>query len=361
MKVVLVIQHGKIGGIEQHVLTLAKGLKSNGLTPIVVMLFSGGPMVALFKEAQIKYEVLNGKNGHDIAMALRFRQFLKREKPDIIHMHTVTLVGAIVMWTASDIPLVITEHMAKMGRDIPGKTKLIYMISHARASKIIAVSESTRQSLVSFNPALEHKVLTMYNGIDVVSSDIVNLREELSLKAQYIVGAVGRLDVGKGWDSFIKTAALVNKKVENCHFVIMGDGPMKEELEAMVVKYEVNENIHFLGFRNDVRAVLKSFDLYLLLSEYEACPLSLLEAMVEKVPVTGFLPVGGVEEINAGIYPLLKQRDIDILAEQVIDMLSSKDDLEKMKKNAYERITDSFNASKMFSQVIALYKEVVER
>ena len=361
MKVALVIQHGKIGGIEQHVLTLAKGLKNNGVTPIFVMLFSGGPMVQLFKDEKIEYTILNGRHGHDVTMALRFRKFLKKEKPDIVHMHAVTLVGAIVMWTVSGISLVITEHMAKMGRNIPGKTKLIYTISHARASKIIAVSESTRQSLINFNPAIAQKVLTMYNGIEVTSTDTVNLKKELSLNASYIIGAVGRLDVGKGWDKFIETAALVNKQLENCHFVIVGDGPMKKELEALTGQLKVNKHIHFLGFRNDVRAVLKSFDMYLLLSEYEACPLSLLEAMVEKVPVSGFLPVGGVSEINADIYPLMKQRNIDHLAEQIVDMLSSKYNLEEMKKNAYERITDSFNASKMSSQVIEIYKEGAEK
>ncbi len=139
MKVALVIQHGKIGGIEQHVLTLAKGLKNNGVTPIVVMLFSGGPMVQLFKDETIEYTILNGKHGHDVAMALRFRKFLKAETPDIVHMHAVTLVGSAVMWTVPFVALIITEHMAKVGRKIPMKTKLIYSISHAKASRIIAV------------------------------------------------------------------------------------------------------------------------------------------------------------------------------------------------------------------------------
>lgn len=358
MKVALVIQHGKIGGIEQHVLTLAKGLKNNGVAPIVVMLFSGGPMMELFKDEKIEYTILNGKHGHDVTMALRFRKFLKEEKPDIVHMHAVTLVGSVVMWTVPHIPLIITEHMAKVGRQIPMKTKLIYSISHSRASQIIAVSESTRQSLVNFNPSVAQKALTMYNGIEVTSPDTVNLKKELSLNANYIIGAVGRLDVGKGWENFIEVAALVNKRLTDCHFVIVGDGPIRKELETLAVKLGVRGNIHFLGFRNDVRAVLKSFDLYLLMSEYEACPLSLLEAMAEKIPVSGFLPVGGVSEINAEIYPLLKHRNIEDLTEQIIDMLSFKSHLEDMTNSAHERITDMFNVTKMSKQVMELYKEV---
>jgi len=361
MKVALVIQHGKVGGIEQHVLTLAKGLKNNGVTPIVVMLFSGGPMIELFKDETIEYTILNGKHGHDVAMALRFRKFLKEEKTDIVHMHAVTLVGSAIMWTVPHMPLIITEHMAKVGRMIPMKTKLIYSISHRRAGKIIAVSESTRQSLINFNPFVAQKALTMYNGIEVISPDTVNLKKELSVNANYIIGAVGRLDVGKGWEDFIEVAALVNKQLTDCHFVIVGDGPIRKELETLAVKLGVRDIIHCLGFRNDVRAVLKSFDLYLLLSEYEACPLSLLEAMAEKTPVTGFLPIGGVSEINADIYPLLKHRNIEELSEQIIDMLSSKYDLEDMTNSAHERITDIFNVTKMSKQVIELYKEVMSR
>lgn len=359
MKVALVIQHGKIGGIEQHVLTLAKGLKKNGLTPIVVMLFSGGPMIELFETEEIDYIILNGKHGHDIGMMFRFIQFLKTEKPDIVHMHAVTLMGAFAMKIVPKIPLIITEHMAKVGRDIPLKTKLIYAVLHARASQIIAVSESTKQSLVNFNPSIAQKILTMYNGIEVTSADTVNLKKDLPINTQYIVGAVGRLDVGKGWDNFIQAAALVNKQLADCHFVIVGDGPLRKELEALAVKLEVHDNIHFLGFRNDVRSVLKSLDLYLLLSEYEACPLSLLEAMAEKIPVSGFLPIGGVSEINAEIYPLLKDRNTEVLVEQIIDMLLLKNNINEMTNKAYERITNMFNSTKMLEQVLEIYKRAV--
>ena len=361
MKIILVIQHGKVGGIEQHVFTLAKELKKHGLNPIIVMLFSGGPMIPLFEKENIQYYILNGRNGHDITMALRFRTLLKKEKPSIIHMHATTLMGAIIMWTVFNIPFIITEHMAKVGRVIPSKTKLIYILSHFRARKIIAVSESTRQSLLNFNRTLESKVLTMYNGIEISLCETVNLKKELSLDVEFLVGAVGRLDSGKGWETFIKTAALVNKQLPTCHFVIIGDGPMRGKLESLAIQYDVKEHIHFLGFRNDVRAILGSLDLYLLLSEYEACPLSLLEAMAEKVPVAGFMPIGGVEEINNGIYPLLKQRDTNKLVKQIVSMLLSKADVTIKRETAFKRVTHKFDSVKMSSLVINIYNSVLQK
>lgn len=359
MKVALVIQHGKIGGIEQHVLTLAKGLKQSGVEPIVIMLFSGGPMVELFEQENIEYVILNGRNGHDFRMALQLVKILQIQKPDIVHMHAVTLIGALTMWFFPKLPLIITEHMAKMGRQIPIATKIIYTIVHSKANRIIAVSESTKESLLDFNSSISHKILTVYNGIEI--SDTNSINGTMFPMAKYVVGAVGRLDAGKGWESFLDVASLIVKELSDCHFVIIGDGPFRPKLEALATELGISSNMHFLGFRNDVRDILKTMDLYVMLSEYEACPLSLLEVMSERVPVAGFLPIGGVSEINADIYPLLDHRDTDDLAEQIFAMLSGDYDLKDMTDRAYERINSTFNAQNMCKKVIKIYQEVLAK
>lgn len=361
MKIAFVIQHGKIGGIEQHVFTLSKSLKENGLTPIVIMLFSSGPMVELFEEEKIDCYILNGRHGHDLKLAFQFFKLIHSLKPDILHVHVGTLIGSMSMYFLPNMPVVVTEHMAKIGRKIPLKTKIIYSLLHAKASKIIAVSQSTRQSLENFNKSNKKKLVTMYNGIAINNYEAKVDQKIISPNVKAVIGAVGRLDVGKGWHLFLEVAKKVLEELPECHFYIIGDGPLRAELEELAKKLKIAENIHFLGFRNDVRDVLKTLDLYLLLSEYEACPISLLEVMAEKVPVSGVLPVGGVSEINADIYPLLKERDKDLIAAQIFSMLTGDYDLSDMTNRAYKRILNQFNAKKMAIEVEKLYMELLTK
>lgn len=360
MKIALVIQHGKIGGIEQHVLTLAKNLKEKKITPIIIMLFTSGPMVNLFKKEQIDCYVLNGINGHDIKLAINFVKIVRKLNPDLVHIHAVTLVSSICSFFLARTPIVITDHMAKVGKKIPLKTKIIYRIAHYRAKKIIAVSESTRQSIEDFNPVYRNKLIKLYNGITIYPKRV---KESLSTQKNknIILGAVGRLDIGKGWYEFLDVAKEITLKFPHCQFYVLGDGPLKQKLEEQTSKLGIAENVNFLGFRHDVREVLRQLSIYMIMSEYEACPLSLLEAMAEQVPIAGFLPIGGVSEINNNIYQLLEDRNIQTLTNNIIDMINGQVNLKKLTDKAYKRVYELFNEQNMTIQIISIYKEALNQ
>lgn len=159
---------------------------------------------------------------------------------------------------------------------------------------------------------------------------------------------------------FIEISEKIINKFGYVHFVIIGDGPHREKLEEYAVSKKLDKNIHFLGFRNDVRDLVKSLDLYIMLSEFEACPLSLLEVMSEKTPVTGFLPKGGVKEIIKDIYYLIEDRKDSLLIEEIEKFILNKYDTKNMVEKAYKRITTKFEANIMTDKIIEIYKESVK-
>ncbi len=358
MKIALILPHAKIGGMEQHVLTLANELKKQGDLPTVVFLFGKhGPMSELFDKHGISQLHLNVKNGHDPILAIKFYNFLQHEEPTVVHLHVATFVVIIAMMIYKKAPLVFTEHMTKDERQVPLSAKFLRYLLNMRVNAVIAVSRSTMKGLVRITPSMQPKITVVYNGIDI--DDAPETISAISHPINTIrVGAVGRLAKGKGWESFIKVANKLLKTNKKFHFIIIGDGPMRQELESMSAKYALNNHVEFMGFCKNPRAIVNSFDIYLMLSEHEACPLTLLEAFAEKVPVAGFLPLGGVKEINRGVAPLLENRSVDDLATVIINLISSQELMNDQIDKQYKIISSELNAQNMKNNIYKIYNSV---
>lgn len=364
MKVALLIQHGKIGGIELHVLTLALGLIERGDEPIVVMLFGGGPLIDLLDQHEIGYVTLGGRNGHDPRALYRLFTFLRRQLPDILHVHAVSFVVAsmLVFWRKPKV--VVTEHMSKLGRKVPWRTKLLWRLLYFRSEKVICVSNSTKSAVLDVFPQLQSRAVTVYNGISESSTDSADAAKEISespLPKQLIVGAVGRLAEGKGWMEFLEIAREVCAVIPNVRFQIVGDGPIYDQLVSKTKSLGLANVVIFRGYQANPRTIVRNFDLYLLLSEHEACPLTFIEAFAERTPVAGFLPIGGVSEINDGISPLLESRDPSAVAEIALQLLEDPSKRNLQAKKAYNRYLENYTSNKMIQAIRKIYKCVDNR
>jgi glycosyltransferase involved in cell wall biosynthesis len=152
------------------------------------------------------------------------------------------------------------------------------------------------------------------------------LRRELGLPADVpVVGIVAALRPEKNHALFLRAAAAVRRAVSRAHFVIVGDGPQRGELETLAESLSISAAVHFLGTRSDVPEVLSLIDVLALSSHIEANPVSILEAMAAEKPVvatrvgsidktveegrTGYLVAAGNEEQLAGrLIELLRDR-----------------------------------------------------
>jgi glycosyltransferase involved in cell wall biosynthesis len=153
-------------------------------------------------------------------------------------------------------------------------------------------------------------------------------REQLGLPATgKLVGIVAQLRPEKQHELFLKMAMLVLEQVPDTHFVIIGSGPRRAELEAVAKEYQIAANVHFLGARSDVAQLLPALDVFALTSKMEANPVSILEAQACGVPVvatrvgsipetvlhgqTGFLATpGSATELASGVTQLLLDSEL---------------------------------------------------
>ncbi|MBM7061185.1 glycosyltransferase [Pseudomonas sp. UL073] len=160
-----------------------------------------------------------------------------------------------------------------------------------RGGRVVCVSEYVRDYIYSvLGGSVEH-VSVIPNSIDFAKVEKQCLsrfaaREQLGglgAEGQMVIGFVGRLASVKGAPDFVEAALRLN--ASNVQFVIMGDGPLRPELEALVRDKGNPGNVRFCGFVRDAFTLVGALDLLVMPSRSEGFPLALLEAVASEVPV----------------------------------------------------------------------------
>jgi glycosyltransferase involved in cell wall biosynthesis len=153
-----------------------------------------------------------------------------------------------------------------------------------------------------------------------------------------LVAFVGRLSVEKGPDLFLRAALLLKQRVPEAHCVLVGDGPMREQLAEFVARFELASTTHFAGLRHDMPAVYGDIDVVISTSHTEAMPLALMEAMASGVPVVA-TRVGGVPELlqHGETGWLVGPRDFKAAAARTTELLRTPGELARMGRHAREQ------------------------
>ena len=181
--------------------------------------------------------------------------------------------------------------------------------TNALSTHIVAVSESTREFLLSREGVAEDRVTTIHNGIDTGiyrprPAERAVAREKWNLPAEaFIVGGVGRLTHQKNFELFLNIAA----QIPHAFFVIGGAGEDETALRAQVVRLGLERRVKFLGYVADMPSLWPALDCLLLTSRYEGLPITILEAMACGVPIVAS-NLDGMREIlrdgeNAALVP----------------------------------------------------------
>jgi glycosyltransferase involved in cell wall biosynthesis len=167
----------------------------------------------------------------------------------------------------------------------------------------IAVSESTREFCIRARKLSPERVKKVYLGAPLdefspFSSEAEReAREKLGLgRGQRIVGTVTRLMESKGNRYLVDAAAILARKRADVSVVVVGEGPLKSELEAQARALGVADRVRFLGFQRDVARAFAAFDVAVFPSLWEGTPLTVFEAMAMKKPIVA-TQVDGLRDV----------------------------------------------------------------
>lgn len=273
-----------------------------------------------------------------ISATFKLLRMVRKYKIDLIHAHYVMPPGLIAvacgMFSGTKTAITIHGSDAFVLANKPFLKSVIKFILK-RSDYVFVVSDSLKENVLKLGiEGLENKLAVTYNTVDVERfrpDQKSTFKEEMNINPQKpVVLFVGNLVWQKGIEYLIMAKEFLD---EDAEIVIVGDGPLFEELKA-IVEFEKIKGIIFTGARNDIENIMPAADIFVLPSLSEGRPTVILEAMASGLPVVA-TNVGGIPEIvteETGI--LVNPEDSVGLAEAVNKILQDKELKEKMNEAA---------------------------
>jgi glycosyltransferase involved in cell wall biosynthesis/ribosomal protein S18 acetylase RimI-like enzyme len=312
MKVLHIVGDSRYGGVVRIILGLGQIAKADGWQ---VDVLATDPKVgeALRRESigVVDLDVIRReiRPFRDLAGLVRLCNFLRSQNYGIVHTHTSKggFVGRLAAWLAGVPVIVHTMHGFAIHEASPAWARVIYTALERLASRwchcIVSVSEFHRRWALELSICPETQILAIPNGITSPwrnhHFDPARLRRQLGIgEDDLLVLTPTRLALDKGVQYLIEAAALLPRGERRYRLVIAGDGPARPYLERLARDRGVCDTVTFLGFREDVGALLAAADLVALPSLREGLSISMLEAMSAAKPIIAS-SIGSHREVAA--------------------------------------------------------------
>ena len=320
------------GGAERVAVNLLKGMSIRDVPLDLVLATAEGPYL---EQVPKQVRVVNLAAGRVVKAILPLSHYLRQEKPWALlsHLKHANVAAVVARELAhKKTRLVLVEHdtlsvsRSKLlrGRLVPPFMKLLY----PRADAIVGVSKGTARDLETELGIAEGKVRVIYNP--VVDHELLGKAKTpldhpwFQEGAPSVFLAVGRLTEQKDFLTLIKAFNLLRRQ-KLVRLLILGEGESRSELEAMIAKLGITEDISMPGFVENPYAYMSRASAFVLSSRWEALPTVLIEAMACGCPVIATdCPSGPKEILEAGVYgPLVPIGDTTALSNAMLQVLEA--------------------------------------
>jgi len=355
-----------IYGAEKVIISLSEGNRDSYVAVVGCIYDLRHPVLDLVVEAQQKgvaAETIICKSRFDLRTLVHIIFLIRKWKIDIIHSHgfKADVYGWLATrWTHT--PIVATKHGWTSSNSMIRLWEWVDMFFLKFFDQLVAVSEDVKHKLVT-KRIPEYRVKMISNGVGVRTvepQEITSIRTELGLKkTNQVVGIVGRLSIEKGHRFFLEAAKQIIKEVPSARFLIVGEGPLRNELEEYTSFLNLKRIVFFAGYRSDAEKIYHLMDVVVSSSLREGLPLTLLEAMAAAKPVVA-TSVGGVNNLiqhskNGFLVP---PEDPDSIAQYVIELLKNNELRIKVGKEALKVIQEKYSSEKMVEAYTLLYRNL---
>ncbi len=308
----------------------------------------------------------SGKYGKDLIMevsryALVAGQIAKNKAHDLIHAHDwLSFPAGIAAKSISGKPLIAHVHATEFDRSGQTVNQQVYDIERAgmeAADKIIAVSQLTKNTIVSKYGIPAEKVVVVHNA--VLDTSVIKSKEEKKVPEK-IVTFLGRITFQKGPEYFVEAAAKVLGKDDNVRFVMAGSGDLLNTMVERVAELRIGTKFHFTGFLkgNDVDKMFALSDVYVMPSVSEPFGISPLEAVRHNTPVIISKQSGVAEVLQNAVK--VDFWDIDAMADAIFALLHY-DGISKMFKEMGREELKRLKWEHVAERVIKIYKETIKK
>jgi len=355
VKIFYITTDTNIGGTERMLLTLLKGVDREEYDIFLCALKSGGPLIE--KAAKLNVRGICTKNPFKIL------GLLKKYSPDILHtfLFHSNILGRILGRIAS-VPVIISSQRSIDKWRKPWHS-FIDKWTSGLCNIVISNSDAGRKILLEREKISSEKIITIHNGIEIDKftkvADIQKIRNRLGFsKEDFVIGIIANLREVKGhrylFEAFRQASELL--KDRQLKLLVVGEGKLRVELELLAKKLQIENNVFFTGFRDDVSEILKIIDIFVLSSLWEGFPVSILEAMASSKPViasnVGGVPEAVVDNVTGFLVP---PENAEALSQTIVKLVENKQLLDDMGKAGLKYVQQYFSYEIMIKKTEEVY------
>jgi glycosyltransferase involved in cell wall biosynthesis len=294
------IDHLKVGGAQRHLLELFASLDRRRFALQVTVAKAEGPLVAAVERLGIPVRSVGvraslARPGTAAGLLATARR-LRGERVHLVHgyLYAGNLLGMLAGRLAG-VPIRLAS---KRSLDrYPRRSQLLATrLANTWADRVLCNADAVARFVLAEERPDPAKIVVIPNGIRIPQPPPPVERPAGLPAGARVVGLVGRLGWKKAYPDMLEAAVRVRAVRPDVEFVVVGDGPMRGELEAQAARLGLAPHMHLLGERSPVAPLLRGFDVYVISSVIEGMPNALLEALALERPVVA-TRVGGIPEI----------------------------------------------------------------
>ncbi len=278
---------------------------------------------------------------------------------DLIHVHAAHELTLLTKLFLPRVPVVFTVH-GYHGRSSQVSYRLSVWFSNRFANAVIAVCQAEQKILLELG-LKPSKLNLIYNGVsetqvDSQESQIFIQQFSLNPTTKIVIGTAARLTEAKGLSYLISAFSQLTQSHSNLQLVIAGSGELESELKQLTKTLNIQDQIIFVGYIDNLPALMQLFHIFVLPSLQEAFSLACIEAMAQKKAVVG-TNIGGINEqvIDGETGFIVPAKDVNQLAEKIDFIIRNSNLIQEFGSNGYQRFKQNFTTEIMLEKTANLY------
>ena len=360
------------GGAEALVVTFAQGIDRTQHQLFVACLSGAdGVNAQRLHDEGVPVTDLRARNLRDAGAFRRLLALIREQRIELIHAHlTYSAIWSAIASRLTGVPAIASLHVSPDATRTLENTARHRIATSLRDRLLRAILNRWSRAVVMVSAALRDdylarglepgKVRVVHNGIELDRFRRPRTEARSRLEREFaiphgapIVATVAVLRPRKG----IEVLLAAVRDVRRAYFVIIGDGPKREEWSSLATSLGVADRIRWAGFRTDVDALLAGCDLFVHPSLDDAFPTVLLEAMAAGLPIVASR-VGGIPEIvTAGVTGELVPPGDPLALARAIDAVLGNEDTLRLMRDAAQADAPRFSTSAWIDRLAAVYRE----
>jgi len=364
IRVLHIVEDLKIGGLERIIASIVLALNRDRYEAKVWCLAEGGQIAEELIDQGVEVKMLGMRSYYNPLQIMTLSRLLRNEKINILHTHgyfgsTFGRVAAIF----ARVPVVLV-HVHSTYYGYKKRNIVIEKLLSFFTDKTICVSEAVKRFVVEIEGIAEKKTCLIHNGVEIPGTfeadPSVNRNSFSFSEEDYVAITIASLTPNKGHRVLIDAIKIISPKYNDLRLLIVGDGPLRDNLGAYAEELQLSSKIVFTGQRDDINLLLKLADIFILPSmEREGLGIAIIEAMAVGLPVIG-TRLGGIpevieEDVNGLLFAPGNSEELAAAIEKLIAAPAIREKMGRMGRGIYE---EKFTAEKMITNIESLYDEL---